>query len=117
MVQYPLLVDSFENAIGFRSDLIPYKILETILCQNFAKKIDFLGNFGLPFSCKVCKWLKTFTILNRIYLRSFLNYFWEQWAHPFFVSGAPIKLISAEVKCYDKFVTRRNYGNFYIKHD
>ena len=28
------------------------------------------------------------------------------------MSGAPIKLISAEVKCYDKFVTRRNYGNF-----
>ena len=55
MVQYPLLVDSFENAKGFRSDLIPYKVLETILCQNFAKKIDFLGNFGSPFSCKVWK--------------------------------------------------------------
>ena len=56
MVQYPLLVDSFENAKGFRSDLIPYKVLETILCQNFAKKkIDFLGNFGSPFSCEVWK--------------------------------------------------------------
>ena len=41
MVPNHLLVDSFENAIGFRSDLIPYKILETILCQNFAKKIVF----------------------------------------------------------------------------
>ena len=74
MVQYPLLVDSFENAIGFRSDLIPYKVLETILCQNFANKMDFLWHFGSPFSCKVWKWLKTFTILNRIYLRSFLDY-------------------------------------------
>ena len=41
MVQYSFLVDSFENEKGFRSDLIPYKALETILCQNFAKKIDF----------------------------------------------------------------------------
>ena len=41
MVQYPFLVDSFENAKGFRSHLIPYKVLETILCQNFAKKLDF----------------------------------------------------------------------------
>ena len=53
MAQYPLLANSFENAKGFRSDLIPYKVLETILCQNFAKKIDFLGNFDSPFSCKV----------------------------------------------------------------
>ena len=55
MVQYRLLVDSFENAKGFRSDLIPYKVLETILCQNYAKKIDFLGHFGSPFSSKVWK--------------------------------------------------------------
>ena len=55
MMQYPLLVDSFENAIGFQSDLIPYKVLETILCQNLANKMDFLGHFGLTFSCKVWK--------------------------------------------------------------
>ena len=46
MVQYPLLVDSFENAKGFRSDLIPYKFLETVLCQNFAKKFIFFVNSG-----------------------------------------------------------------------
>ena len=55
MMQYPLLVDSFENAKGFRSDLIPYKVLETILSQNFAKKFDFLGYFGSAFFCKVWK--------------------------------------------------------------
>ena len=55
MMQYPLLVDSFEKAKGFRSELIPYKVLETILCQNFAKKIDFLGSFGSPFSYMIWK--------------------------------------------------------------
>ena len=55
MVQYPLLVHSFENAKGFQSELVPYKVLETILRQNFAKKIDFLGSFGSPFSCMIWK--------------------------------------------------------------
>ena len=33
------------------------------------------------------------------------------------MSGAPIKLVFAVEKCYEKFVTRRKYGNFYIKYD
>ena len=53
MVQNPLFVNSFENGRGFMSQLIPYKILETILCKNFAKKINFLGSFGSQFSSKV----------------------------------------------------------------
>ena len=102
MVQNYLLVDSFENEKGLLSKLIPYKILETILCKNFTKKIVFLGSFCSPFSSKVLNCLKTFTILNRIYLRSFLDIVGHpSLAHPFYVSGAPIKAISPDVKYYD----------------
>ena len=60
-VQNRLFVDSFENARGFLSELIPYKILETILCQNFAKKIDFMGSFSSLFSVEVWKGPKRLT--------------------------------------------------------
>ena len=100
MVQSNLLVDSFENAKGLLSEIIPYKILETILCQNFGNRIVFLGLFCSSFSSKVWSRLKT-TILNRNYLRSFLKHSWVPWAYRFFGSGARIKVISPEVKCYD----------------
>ena len=94
MVQNHSLGDSFENGKGFLSKLIPDKILETVLCRNFAKKRLFWGDFGSPFSSKIWERLKSFTILKRNYLRSFLEYFGVLWTHPFFESGAPISLIS-----------------------
>ena len=94
MVQNHSLGDSFENGKGFLSKLIPDKILETVLCRNFAKNRLFWGDFGSPFSSKIWERLKSFTILKRNYLRSFLEYFGVLWTHPFFESGAPISLIS-----------------------
>ena len=46
MEQSHLLVDSFENAKGLLSEIIPYKILETILCQNFGNRIVFWDFFA-----------------------------------------------------------------------
>ena len=94
MVQNHLLDNSFENGKGFLCKLIPNKILETVLCRNFAKNRLFLVDFGSPFSIKIWERLKSFTILKRNYLRSFLEYFGVLWTHPFFESGAPISLIS-----------------------
>ena len=94
MVQNHSLGDSFENGKGFLSKLIPDKILETVLCRNFAKNRLFLADFGSPFSIKIWERLKSFTILKRNYLWSFLEYFGVLWTHPFFESGAPISLIS-----------------------
>ena len=94
MVKNHSLGDSFENRKWFLSKLIPDKILETVLCRNFAKNRLFLGDFGSQFSSKIWERLKSFTILKRNYLRSFLEYFGVLWTHPFFESGAPISLIS-----------------------
>ena len=94
MVQNHLLGDSFENGKGFLSILIPDKILETVLWRNFTKNRLFWGNFGSPFSNKIWERLKSFTILKRNHLRSFLEYFWVLWTHLFFESGAPISVIS-----------------------
>ena len=53
MVQNRSLGDSFENRKEFLSKLTPDKILETVLCRNFAKNRLFLGDFGSPFSSKI----------------------------------------------------------------
>ena len=47
MVQNHSLGDLFENGKEFLSKLIPDKILETVLCRNFAKNRLFLGGFWL----------------------------------------------------------------------
>ena len=117
IAQNLLWVDSSLNAKGFGSTLNPHKILETVLCLNFAKKSVFSRNFCSQLSIKIRKRPKSFTIQGRIYLWSFLDYSWGLWAHPYFASGATIKPISSEVKCYDKFVRNHNYGIFFIKHD
>ena len=93
MVQNHLLGDSFENGKGFLSVLIPDKILETVLCRNFAKNRIFWGDFGSPFSNKIWERLKSFAILKQNHLWSFLEYFGVLWTHPFSENGAPIGVI------------------------
>ena len=69
----------------------------------------FWGDFGSPFSSKIWERLKSFTILKRNYLRSFLEYFGVLWTHPFFESGAPISLIS--LKKYEFRMSGRSLQN------
>ena len=110
MVQNPLLVNSLENEKGFLSIIIPNKVLEAVLCPNFAKKTFFWVNFGSQFPIEIRKRPKSFTILKRIHLRSFLEYSWVSWTHPFFQSGAPISLVSR--KNHNFVITEHKLGTY-----
>ena len=76
MVQNPLLVNSLENEKGFLSIIIPNKVLEAVLCPNFAKKNVFLGEFWLTVSDRDTETTQilyhsqtnTFAVISRIFL-------------------------------------------------